>query len=146
MTHPMIDVGPVHHVGFVVRSLPGTEALFAALGYDRVGQIVEDPRQDAAIVFLGRRCAATGEPLVELICPRSEQSPVHAFSRESRFRIHHLCFAVDDIEAATAASVASRRVHPVTPIVAAPAIGDRRIVFLFSRETGLLELVERPPF
>jgi methylmalonyl-CoA/ethylmalonyl-CoA epimerase len=146
MTYPTVDLGPVHHVGFVVRGIAPTEALFAALGYRRLGDTVDDPEQDAAIVFLARTRAAGGEPLVELISPLSEQSAVYAFSRESRFRIHHLCFAVDNIEAAYAAALATRRVQRVTPIVTAPAIGGRRIVFLFSRETGIFELVERPPF
>jgi catechol 2,3-dioxygenase-like lactoylglutathione lyase family enzyme len=146
MTHPAALLGPVHHVGFVVRNVDSTESLFDALGYRRLRDGVEDPVQDAEIVFLARKGAAAREPLVELICPRSEQSPVYAFSRESRFRIHHLCFAVEDIEAAAAASVANRRVHHLTAIMTAPAIGGHRIVFLFSRETGLFELVERPPF
>jgi hypothetical protein len=34
----------------------------------------------------------------------------------------------------------------VTPVVEAPAVGGQRIVFIFSRETGPFELVERPPF
>lgn len=146
MTHPSVDLGPVHHVGFVVRSVAPTEALFDALGYRRIADAVEDPRQEATILFLRRKDASGSEPLVELICPRSEQSAVYAFSRESRFRIHHLCFAVDDIEAASTAAMATRRVQRVTPIVTAPAIGGCRIVFLFSRETGMFELVERPPF
>jgi hypothetical protein len=128
-----------------VRSIEPTEALFDALGYRRLGDTVDDPRQDAAIPFLRRKDARDGEPLVELICPLSEQSAVYAFSRENRFRIHHLCFAVDDIDAASAATVATRRAQRVTPIVTAPAIGGCRIVFLFSRETGIFELVERPP-
>jgi methylmalonyl-CoA/ethylmalonyl-CoA epimerase len=121
------------------------EAAFGALGYCRVAAIVEDERQDAEILFLARNGAASGEPLVELIVPRSDRSPVAAFARDSRLRIHHLCFAVDDIEAALAPMKASG-MSQVAPIVAAPAIGGRRIVFLFSREMGLFELVERPPF
>jgi methylmalonyl-CoA/ethylmalonyl-CoA epimerase len=139
------SLGPVHHVGFVVRTIGPTETVFGALGYQRVGDSVEDDRQDAEIVFLARNGVRGGEPLIELIAPRSEASPVAAFARESRFRIHHLCFAVEDMDAALL-SMLSRRITLVTPVVEAPAIGGRRIVFLFSRETGLFELVEQPPF
>jgi len=121
------------------------EAAFGMLGYQRVAGVVEDDRQDAEILFLRRDAAAAGEPLVELIVPRSDKSPVAAFARESRLRIHHLCFAVGDIETALA-PMKAHGITQVTPVVDAPAIGGRRIVFLFSRELGLFELVERPPF
>ena len=94
---------------------------------------------------LARSGALSGEPLIDLIAAAVGQLSVAAFARESRFLIHHLCFAVDDMEAALQ-PVRERRMSQVTPVVEAPAIGGHRIVFLFSRQTGLLELVERPPF
>ena len=145
MTGTPAPLGPVHHVGFVVRAITPAETAFAALGYERLGASVEDGRQDAEILFLARIGAQPGEPLVELISPLSDRSPVAAFARESRFRIHHVCFAVEDLDHALQ-PVRERRLTQVTPVTDAPAIGFRRIVFLFSRETGLFELVERPPF
>lgn len=121
------------------------EAQFGCLGYARRGDITVDETQDVEILFLSREPAESAEPLVELVCPRSPHSPVAAFARESRFRIHHLCFCVRDIEATTAAARA-HRITQVTPVVTAPAIDGCRIVFLFSRQTGLFELVERPAF
>jgi catechol 2,3-dioxygenase-like lactoylglutathione lyase family enzyme len=145
VTEPRLQMGCLHHVGFVVRTIAPSEAVFAALGYDRLRAPIADSHQDADIVFLRRHHAAPGEPLIELIAPRSDQSTVAAFARESRFRIHHLCFTVDDMESALHAARA-RRMTQVSEILDAPAIGGRRIVFLFSRETGLFELAERPPF
>ncbi|CAN5559350.1 VOC family protein [soil metagenome] len=145
MTDLSAVTGPVHHVGFVVRTLEPAETLFGALGYARLADSINDPRQDAEIVFLARSGRVAGEPLIELVRPLSEASPVHAFGVESRMRIHHLCFSVLDIEQAST-SLRRRRVTQVMPVVDAPAIGGRRITFFFSRGTGLFELVERPPF
>jgi hypothetical protein len=66
--------GAVHHVGFVVRSIAPTEAVFSALGYQRVGDCVKDDRQKAEILFLARSGRQAAEPLIELIAPLSEES------------------------------------------------------------------------
>ena len=61
--------GRVHHVGFVVDDLAAAERHFAALGYARCGDPVEDGYQRAELVFLTRAGADRSEPLVELIRP-----------------------------------------------------------------------------
>ncbi|MGH9349372.1 MAG: VOC family protein [Vicinamibacterales bacterium] len=138
-------LGPIHHVGFVVRDLDRSRRMYEALGYRGLAPPIDDDRQDAAILFLAREGRQHGEPLVELVEPRSEGSPVYAFSIESRFRIHHLCFAVADIRQAEAA-LRAHRVTQVMPAVEAPAIGGSLIAFFHSRETGLFELVQQPTF
>lgn len=135
----------IHHTGFVVRDLAAAESRFAALGYTRRAESIEDDYQDAEIVFLRRDGYVPGEPLVELIRPRSEGSRVYEFAVKSKFRIHHLCYATQDIERAVV-ELTAQKFFQVTPVVKAPAIGESLICFFFSRETGLFEIVERPPF
>jgi catechol 2,3-dioxygenase-like lactoylglutathione lyase family enzyme len=137
--------GTVHHAGYVVQTLEPAERHFAALGFERVFAPVDDPDYGATIVFLERRGAAPGEPLIELIRPTSPQSIVGGHARRNELQIHHLCFAVEDIGAALA-SVRSARMLPVGQVRAAPAIGGSAICFCFSEAMGLFELVERPPF
>lgn len=140
---PMFET--IHHTGFVVRDLAAAENRFAALGYTPRAETVEDDYQDAEIVFLKRAGSGSGEPLIELIRPRSEQSRVYEFAVKSKFRIHHVCYSTGNIEAAVK-ELTAQKFFQVTPVVEAPAIGGSLICFLFSRETGLFEIVERPPF
>ena len=135
----------VHHVGFVVDDLVAAERLFAALGYARRGDAVEDSYQRAEIVFLTRTGADSSEPLVELIRPLDEKARTYEFTKRNQFQIHHLCYATDDIAAAIAQARAARFTQ-VQPVVHAPAIGGSRIAFFYSRAVGLVEVVERPSF
>ena len=137
--------GPIHHAGYIVTSLDAAERHFATLGIERLRDSADDPGYDVEIVFLQRKGAAPGEPLIELIRPKSPQSATYAHTKESKLQIHHLCFSVDDIAAALAAAKGVG-MFPVGKVRPAPAIGDSAICFFFSRSIGLVELVERPPF
>jgi hypothetical protein len=137
--------GPIHHTGYVVTALEPAERQFAALGYERLLDPSDDPGYDVEILFLQRRGAQPGEPLIELIRPRSPQSATYAHTKESKLQIHHVCFVVEDISAAVPAA-RSAGMFQVGQVRPAPAIGGSAICFLFSRAVGLIELVERPPF
>jgi len=138
-------LGTVHHIGFVMCDITRAENHFASLGHVRRADPIEDDYQDAEIIFLERKERAAGEPLIELVKPRSERSRVYEYAVKSKFRIHHLCYVTENIEA-TAASLLEKRFFQVTPAMNAPAIGNSLISFFYSRETGLFEIVERPPF
>jgi methylmalonyl-CoA/ethylmalonyl-CoA epimerase len=137
--------GPVHHVGYIVKAIDLAAADFHLLGYRVVGPPIDDPEYDAEIVFLRRENAAAGEPLIELIRPRSERSAVYAHTTESKLQIHHVCFAVDDLQAAVE-DARRGKVYQLGKQRPAPAFGGAPICFLFSRPIGLFELVERPSF
>ena len=135
--------GPIHHVGYIVAAIDPAARDFERLGYRTIGAAIDDPGYDAEIAFLRRDGAASGEPLVELIRPRSAQSAVYAHSKQSKLPIHHVCFAVDDI-AASIADVRRAKIYQVGPQRPAPAFNGAQICFLFSLPIGLFELVERP--
>jgi hypothetical protein len=137
--------GPVHHVGYIVAAIEPAAVDFQLLGYSPIGPAIDDAGYDAEIVFLRRAGAMVGEPLVELIRPRSAQSAVYGHTKESKLQIHHICFAVEDIQAA-AAACRRGKVYQVGKQRPAPAFGGALICFLFSRAIGLFELVERPSF
>ena len=137
--------GAIHHAGYIVRAFETAERHFAAIGYRRLGSPVDDQGYDAEIIFLERDGAAPGEPLIELIRPKSPASAVYGHSERNELQIHHLCYAVDDMKAALSAVRAARMVQ-VGKVRPAPAIGGSAICFFFSDAVGLFELVERPPF
>ena len=85
---------------------------------------------------------AAGEPLVELLEAESANSPIGRFVAKRGPGIHHVCFAVDDLDAALARCRASGlRLIDETPRVGAEG---KRIAFLHPSSTAgiLVELTE----
>jgi methylmalonyl-CoA/ethylmalonyl-CoA epimerase len=138
----MTDVKPAHsqprppriaHVGIAV------EALEAVLPFYRdILGMPEVPLQDAD----GARIAAVaaGESLVELLQAGSPDSPIGKFIAKRGPGIHHICFAVDDLDAA----LARCKARGLRLIDEVPRIGaeGKRIAFLHPSATGgiLVEL------
>jgi methylmalonyl-CoA/ethylmalonyl-CoA epimerase len=56
---------------------------------------------------------------------------------------YHICYKVQDMEAAIT-MLRGQRFLLVSGPVAACAMQDRRVAFLFQKNTGLIELVENP--
>ena len=85
---------------------------------------------------------ASGESLVELLEPEAEESPIGKFLAKRGPGIHHICFAVDDLDAA----LQRCRDAGVRLIDERPRIGaeGKRIAFLHPASTAgvLVELSE----
>jgi methylmalonyl-CoA/ethylmalonyl-CoA epimerase len=58
---------------------------------------------------------------------------------------YHLCYEVDDLDDAIARLRSTRRFLLVSGPVAACAMENRRVAFMFQKDTGLIELVETHP-
>jgi methylmalonyl-CoA/ethylmalonyl-CoA epimerase len=96
-----------------------------------------DDADGASIIGL-----AAGESLVELLEPREAGTPVAKFLDSRGPGIHHICFAVDDLDDALArCRAAGIRLIDQTPRVGAEG---KRIAFLHPSATGgvLIELTE----
>jgi methylmalonyl-CoA/ethylmalonyl-CoA epimerase len=132
------------------------------LGLDHVGIAVRDPRQrlplwaEALGLPLDRAEAVPSEGVrtwfldfggghIELLEPLSEDSPITRALDKRGEGIHHLCLAVDDIEAALA-RLAARGIEPIGDGAQSGA-GGCTVAFLHPKDTGgvLLELSQRPP-
>lgn len=125
----------IAHVGIAVRALGQTLPLYR----DVLG-MAEVPLDDAD----GARIAGleAGESLVELLEAEESQSPIGKFVEKRGPGIHHICFAVPDLDAALArCRTAGVRLIDETPRVGAEG---KRIAFLHPSSTGgvLIELTE----
>jgi methylmalonyl-CoA/ethylmalonyl-CoA epimerase len=123
----------IAHVGIAV------EALDAILPFYRdVLGMPEVPLEDAD----GARIAAVvaGESLVELLEAQSAESPIGKFIAKRGPGIHHICFAVDDLDGTLArCKRLGVRLNDETPRIGAEG---KRIAFLHPSATGgiLIEL------
>ncbi len=125
----------IAHIGVAVRDL----AAFLAFYRDVLG-MPETPLDDAD----GARIAGlvAGESLVELLEAQSPESPIGKFVEKRGPGIHHICFAVDDLDG----TLARCRDAGLRLIDERPRIGaeGKRIAFLHPSSTAgvLVELSE----
>ena len=125
----------IAHVGIAVRALEHMLPLYR----DVLGMPVV-PLDDAD----GARIAglAAGESLVELLEAAEPTSPIGKFVEKRGPGIHHICFAVEDLDGALdRCRAAGVRLIDETPRVGAEG---KRIAFLHPSSTGgvLIELTE----
>ena len=123
------------HIGIAVRSLDEILPFYR----DILG-LTEEPLDDAdGATIAGLRA---GEPLVELLEAESPDSPIGRFVAKRGPGIHHLCFAVDDLDVA----LERCRAAGIRLIDESPRIGaeKKRIAFLHPASTAgvLVELSE----
>jgi methylmalonyl-CoA/ethylmalonyl-CoA epimerase len=123
----------VSHIGIAVEALAESLPFFRdVLG---LTEVALDDSDGASIVGL-----SAGEPLVELLEADDPSSPIARFVAKRGPGIHHICFAVDDLDA----MIERCRAAGVQLIDEKPRVGaeGKRIVFLHPRSTGgvLVEL------
>ena len=127
----------LHHVGYATRELAKSRRLYEDMGFAAVTDVIDDPIQKVRVVFF-----ATGsDVLVGSRRAGRRVSPVSNFLTKHGPGLHHLCYEVDDIEAACALP-REQGGSDVSARVPAVAFAGRRIAFVFRRE-GLIELLER---
>jgi len=128
-----------HHIGIAVEKINESIKAYEALGYSKSSEIIFDPIQKVQLCFLDK----DESPTLELVAPISSDSPVTNILAKSGPTPYHNCFEVDDI-AVSVASLKQYGYRRLSAIVPAIAFGNRRICFLYHKEVGLIELLEKP--
>lgn len=135
MTEPSRRGTTIAHIGIAVQALDELLPLYR----DILGmpEVPFDDADGAAIAGV-----AAGDSLVELLEAKSVDSPIGKFIAKRGPGIHHVCFAVDDLEGTLArCRAAGLRLIDETPRIGAEG---KRIAFLHPSATGgvLVELTE----
>ncbi len=125
----------IAHIGIAVESLEAILPFYR----DLLG-LPETPRDAADGAHIAGLVA--GDSLVELLEPSESASPIGKFLTKRGPGIHHICFAVDDLDATLQRCEAAG----VQLIDREPRLGaeGKRIAFLHPRSTAgvLVELTE----
>jgi methylmalonyl-CoA/ethylmalonyl-CoA epimerase len=125
----------IAHIGIAVKTMDALLPLYRdVLG---MPEVPLDDADGASIAGL-----AAGDSLVELLEAKSEDSPIGKFVARRGPGIHHICFAVDDLDATLSrCRAAGLRLIDETPRLGAEG---KRIAFLHPASTGgvLVELSE----
>lgn len=127
-----------HHIGVAVKSIDATAAIYEGAGY-RMSDIVFDPIQNVNICWLTKE----GTPIVELLAPVDETSPVCKTLEKNGVTSYHCCYVVENIDEAVKKLRNEKYVLTSKP---EPAVAFRgsRVCFLYNKNVGLIELVEAP--
>lgn len=127
----------IHHVAIAVESLED-----AIAGYSSLFNVTPISRETIEDQGVSEAMIAVGGSHVQLLEPLSSESPVGQFLSRNGEGLHHIAFAVHDIEAALAhLKETGARLIDETPRIGG---GGHRIAFVHPKElTGtLIELVE----
>jgi methylmalonyl-CoA/ethylmalonyl-CoA epimerase len=129
--------GRIDHIGVAVEEIDAAIALYRdsfemALAHR---ETVESQGVEAVLLDVG-------DGHVELLAPLGPDTPVGKFMAKSGAGLHHVAYAVDDIDAALVNIAAAG----IQLIDSEPRVGirDSRVAFLHPRSTGgvLTEIVE----
>jgi len=130
----------LHHIGFVVESAEASVSRFStSLAASAVSEIVEDPLQQARVVFLTP--PSSDGVKIELVAPTGPSSPVAAFAQKGG-GLHHVCYEVDNLDFELQ-NLRDRKLVLLRPPKTAAAFGGRRIAWVVTREKLLIEYLER---
>ena len=130
----------LHHIGMVVESIDRTAPSVArSLGGTWDGKTFRDPLQLVRVTFLSGR--SPRDPLIELVEPDGEKSPVINFLKRGG-GLHHLCYEVKALEAQLdfIRSIGGMIAKPPLPAV---AFGGRSIAWVFTKDSLLIEYLEQ---
>lgn len=125
-----------HHIGIAVKNIDNTARIYINAGYCKT-ETVYDPIQHVNICFLSKQ----GMPVIELLEPIDESSPVFKTIEKNGVTPYHHCYEVDDISIAIKDLRKLKFIQLGNPVEAC-AINNRKVAFFFNQDIGLIEIVE----
>jgi methylmalonyl-CoA/ethylmalonyl-CoA epimerase len=125
------------HIGIATDNIAATSSFYFRHGYI-ASDVVLDPVQNVNICFLRK----DGQPEIELLAPVDDKSPVNRIIAVNGVTPYHICYAVKDIDCAIK-DLKLEKFIVVSKPVPACAMNNERVSFLFNKDVGLIELVEK---
>lgn len=126
----------VHHYGLATNNIKESIKTFEALGF-AAGQTHIDPKQNVQLTFI----SCGHGPLIELISDLDDNGPTRKMIEKSGNGLYHICFEVDDMEAAINSFREEGYLLRHKPVEAV-AFNGRKIAWMYNRSIGLVELLE----
>jgi methylmalonyl-CoA/ethylmalonyl-CoA epimerase len=133
----MLTNAKFHHVGVAAESIEKTAKLFTEAGY-KMTNVIFDPMQNVNISFLEK----PDSPLLELVEPVDEKSPVRNILNKVGVSAYHFCYEAENLDDSIAELRKKKFMLLVKPVEAV-AFDGRKICFLYHKDAGLIELLEK---
>lgn len=127
-----------HHIGVATHSIEETTKKYIHFGYHTTTDTIFDPIQNVFISFMEKK----NSPRVELVAPVNKESPIWNTLNKNGTIPYHFCYEVDDI-VQEVDKLKKMKFILVSKIVPAVAFDNRLVCFLYSKEAGLIELLNK---
>ena len=127
----------VHHIGYAVPDIDKALVEFAALGWKACSDVTNDVARQVKIVFMEQLGCK-----IELVAPLSNESPIKKTLQKGSGTPYHICYEVDNLEVAET-ELKKAKFITFKKAAVAPAIGGRRVEFMYAKQNGVIELVEK---
>ena len=127
------------HIGYLTTDISATAKAFEAFGYERQ-PVIDFDNQKCSVCFLVK----DNNVKIELVKPYEENKSLLRLMKKTGNAPYHICYEVDNLDEMLEKLTFGGQFVQMFPPVPAPAFGGCRICYLWSQETGLVELVESP--
>lgn len=127
----------IDHIGYAVKDIEKAKKSMSALGYI-FGENIEDTARNVLISF-----GELDSYKIELVAPLriATPCPIDLYISKIGPTPYHICYKSKNIEA-DMERLTKARFKISIPLAPAIAFGGRRVVFMYSLSTGLIEIVE----
>jgi methylmalonyl-CoA/ethylmalonyl-CoA epimerase len=125
-----------HHIGIATHNIEETSKKYKLFGYQVSTDTIYDPLQNVYITFMEK----LNSPRIELVAPVDLNSPILNTLNKNGTIPYHFCYEVDNI-VKVVESLKKMKFLMVSKIVPAIAFNNRLVCFLYSKESGLIELL-----
>ena len=127
----------IDHIGYAVRDIQETAALYVAAGWE-LSEVYNEEVQHTKIAFLSK----SGFTTIELVSPLDGPSPVDEYIQNGGVQPYHICYLVEDMMEAVEA-LHQEDFMPLFWPVPSIAMHNKQICYLYNKSVGLIEIVER---
>jgi len=127
----------IHHIGYAIKNLKDSIKEFEKLGYARAKNKVIDKKRKVIIQFMKNE-----ECIIELIAPLNDESPVSNILKKQGNSPYHICYEIDMIESKIK-ELKNGGFTMITELSEASALDNKRVVFLYKKNIGLIELIQK---
>jgi len=126
----------VHHVGYAVKSIEDARKEFELLGFRCESETVLDNIRKVRILFMTNDTCR-----IELIEPNESDNPIESILKKVGSSPYHICYESEDIEN-DARLLKEKGFRVISDVSEAPALGNKNVCFLYSKDIGIIELVQ----
>lgn len=127
----------LHHIGIATADMDSSILVYEQLGYTS-SKIYRDKIQEVDLSFLRK----DGETIIELVSPYKSGSPIEAILKKNGTVPYHICYEVVSIDE-TIKELRKLKFIQVSQKVPAIAFNNREICFLYHKNFGTLELLQK---
>lgn len=126
-----------HHIGIACKNIKKSILAYEKIGYNS-SDILFDPIQNVNLCFLDK----DDSPLLELVGSVDDNSPLNNILKKNGTSPYHTCYEVLDIEKEIS-QLSDEGYMQITPVAKAIAFDGRKICFLYNKDMGIIELLEK---